>query len=237
MLRVRDRVVRARVLGDPRQQRRLGRAHLRGAVVEVDARGLLDAVGAVPEVDGVQVRGQDPVLRPALLELPGERGLAELAADRLLVRQVGVLDELLGDRRAALDRAAVRDVRPERAAPCRARRCRGARRSACPRPRRSRASSTGEIPVDGTMIRACSPRRIDEHRVPVRRVDVRVRLRLLLRRVELRDLRGDRGQQTDGKGRRAQEPEDDKEGEKSELADPPTTAAGVHFSERAPEPG
>ena len=113
VLRVGDRVVRARVLGDRRQQRGLGRAHLRGAVVEVDARRLLDAVGAVPEVDRVQVRGEDPVLRPALLELPGERGLAELAADRLLVRQVGVLDELLGDRRAALDRAVARHVRPE----------------------------------------------------------------------------------------------------------------------------
>ena len=115
VLRVCDRVVGARVLGDRGEQRRLGRLHHRGAVVEVDARGLLDAVGAVPEVDGVQVRGEDLVLRPALLELPGEGGLTELAADRLLVRQVRVLDELLGDRRAALHGAAMRHVGPERA--------------------------------------------------------------------------------------------------------------------------
>jgi tyrosyl-tRNA synthetase len=46
---------------------------------------------------------------------------------------------------------------------------------------------------------------------------------VLLRRVELRDLRGDRGQETRGEGRRAQQPEDDEKGEESELADPPTT--------------
>ena len=46
------------------------------AVAEVDAAGLLDPVGAVAEVDRVEVGGQDLVLRPALLELPGERRLA-----------------------------------------------------------------------------------------------------------------------------------------------------------------
>jgi hypothetical protein len=39
----------------------------------------------------------------------------------------------------------------------------------------------------------------------------------------LRELGGDRGQQTDGERRRAQQPEYDEEGEESELADPPTT--------------
>ena len=51
----------------------------------------------------------------ALLELPGERRLAHLARDRLLVADVGVLDELLRDRRAALDDALRADVLPERA--------------------------------------------------------------------------------------------------------------------------
>src|SRR4029077_19317487 len=69
----------------------------------------------VPEVDGVEVCGQDPVLRPALLELPGESCLGQLARDRLLAREIRVLDELLGDRRTALHRAAVRDVGPDRA--------------------------------------------------------------------------------------------------------------------------
>ena len=69
----------------------------------------------MPEVDRVQIGGQDLILRPLLLELPRERRLEELAADRLLAGQVGVLDELLGDRRAALHRTVVRDVGPERA--------------------------------------------------------------------------------------------------------------------------
>ena len=110
-----DRVVEVRVLGDRREQRRLGRVDVFARVPEVDAAGLLDAVGAVAEVDRVQVGGQDPVLRPDLLELPGERRLAQLARDRRGVAVVGVLDELLGDRRAALDGAAVGDVGPERA--------------------------------------------------------------------------------------------------------------------------
>jgi hypothetical protein len=61
--------------------------------------------------------------------------------------------------------------------------------------------------------------------VAVPGVDVRVRLLVLARRVELRDLRGDRRQQADGEGRRAQQPEDDEKGEESELADPPTGRA------------
>jgi hypothetical protein len=65
---------------------------------EVRDRRLVDAVGAVPEVDRVQVRSQDLLLRPLLLELPRKRRLAQLAADRALVPDVGVLDELLRDR-------------------------------------------------------------------------------------------------------------------------------------------
>jgi hypothetical protein len=81
-------------------------------------RGLADPVRAVPEVDRVQVRGQDPVLVVAvpLFELPRERRLLELARDRAVVRHVGVLDELLRDRRAALDDGLVLDVCEQRAA-------------------------------------------------------------------------------------------------------------------------
>jgi hypothetical protein len=47
--------------------------------------------------------------------LPGERGLAHLAGDRLLVAVERVLDELLCDRGAALDDPLVADVGDERA--------------------------------------------------------------------------------------------------------------------------
>ena len=63
----------------------------------------VDAVGAVPEVDRVQVRREDLRLRVhGALELVREHDLLELPAHGLLGRQVRVLDQLLGDRRAAL---------------------------------------------------------------------------------------------------------------------------------------
>ena len=110
------RVVERRARGDPGQQRRLRERQLRGALaVEVRARRLEDPVRAVPEVDRVEVGGEDPVLRPALGQLPGERRLAHLAGDRLVVAAVRVLDVLLRDRRAALDHRLVADVLPRSA--------------------------------------------------------------------------------------------------------------------------
>src|SRR4026208_2052653 len=67
----------------------------------------------MPEVDRVQVRRENPVLAPALLELPRERRLAHLAREGLLVPDVGVLHELLRDRRATLDDALLPHVLPE----------------------------------------------------------------------------------------------------------------------------
>ena len=64
--------------------------------------------------DLVQIRGEDPVLRPLPRELDREAGLGELALQRLLARQVQVPDELLGDRRAALDDLAGTDVGNDR---------------------------------------------------------------------------------------------------------------------------
>ena len=92
--RVRDRVVRARARGQAGEERCLVQLELTRVLVEVHARRHLDPVGAVPEVDRVQVGGEGSVLRPLLLELPGERRLLELAADRALLLRVGVLDEL-----------------------------------------------------------------------------------------------------------------------------------------------
>jgi hypothetical protein len=57
-------------------------------------------------------------------------------------------------------------------------------------------------------------------------VDVRVRLRVvLLRRVELGDLLGDRRQQAERERGEAQQPENEKQGEESELADAPPLGA------------
>ena len=77
----------------------------------------LDPVGAVAEVDRVEVVAQDPLLGPLARELVGQRGLAQLHEQRAVV--LGgerVLDELLRDRRAALHHALVDDVLPQGAA-------------------------------------------------------------------------------------------------------------------------
>ena len=113
--RSRDRVERARRRRQPREQRRLRQRQVLRALAEVDLGRLLDAVRAVAEVDRVQIGRQDPLLRPLLRELERQRGLAHLASDRLLVPDVRVLDELLRDRRAALDDALLPDVGPQRA--------------------------------------------------------------------------------------------------------------------------
>ena len=112
---MRHRVIEARILRDAGEESGLRERQLRRAVPEVRTGGALDAVGAVPEVDRVEVGGEDPVLRPLLLELPRERRLLELARHRPLVARQRVLHELLRDRRPALHCALVADVGPQRA--------------------------------------------------------------------------------------------------------------------------
>ncbi len=125
---MRDRVVAARRGDHAGEQRGLVRIeHLRAALAglaaaevialaEVRARGGLDPVGAVAEVDRVEVLGEDLRLRPLAREVVGERRLADLLEHRAAVLRPGrVLDELLRDRRAALDGLAGRDVLPQRA--------------------------------------------------------------------------------------------------------------------------
>ena len=99
---------------DPGQRRRLPGLEHRGAglgrraaagvgAAEVGAGGGLDPVGALAEVDRVEVLGEDFVLGPVALEPVGERRLAELLQDRAAAFGFErVLDELLGDRRGAL---------------------------------------------------------------------------------------------------------------------------------------
>ena len=83
-------------------------------VAEVGAGRHLDAVGALAEVNGVQVLGQDLVLVPLALEVVGERGLAQLLEiGTIALCLERVLDELQRDRRGALGRAAGNDVRQD----------------------------------------------------------------------------------------------------------------------------
>ena len=103
----------------PRERRRLQHRQVSRRLVPVGPRGGLHAVGAVSEVDRVEVGGEDPVLAHLLLQLDGEQHLAHLLPDRplrldvdalpvlrRLVRpRIHLLHQLLRDRRAALNRA------------------------------------------------------------------------------------------------------------------------------------
>ena len=109
-----DRVVRRRRLEHRREQGGVGGIEILGRRAEVVLGGALDAVRVVSEVDGVEIRGKDLVLRPALLKLPRERRLAHLALHRLRARQVRVLDELLRDGAGTLVRTG-REAIEERA--------------------------------------------------------------------------------------------------------------------------
>src|SRR4051812_43452096 len=80
-------------------------------VAEVRLCGLLDPVGAVAEIDLVEVLGEDLVLVPVALELVCERSLAELLEDGpALLGAQGVLDELLSDGGCALRRTRLENV-------------------------------------------------------------------------------------------------------------------------------
>src|SRR5205823_10050881 len=79
---------------------------------EVGLRRGLDAVRVVAVVDGVQVLVEDARLRPLARELDREARLLHLAPEGALVADVELADELLRDRRAALDHLAGTDVLP-----------------------------------------------------------------------------------------------------------------------------
>ncbi len=107
--RVEDRVVLRRRLRQPGQQRRLRQGQLPDRLGEVDQRGGLDADrGAAvdrPVGGGVQVLAEDLSLRVALGVLDRQLRLDDLAVEvAVRVGDAEVADELLGDRRAALDR-------------------------------------------------------------------------------------------------------------------------------------
>src|SRR5262249_26594257 len=78
-------------------------AQLRDGLSEVRAGGGLDAVGAMPEVDLVQVHLENSILRIAALELDREERFLQLSLEALIRGEEQNLGELLGDGAAALD--------------------------------------------------------------------------------------------------------------------------------------
>jgi hypothetical protein len=98
-----ERVVGRRGPDQPRQQRRLGQAEPVGPGREVGLGGRLHPIGALPEIDSVEVRLEDGLLAVAPLQPPGVPGLSQLAPQRPLARDIAVLHILLRDGRPALD--------------------------------------------------------------------------------------------------------------------------------------
>ncbi len=118
-LRVPPRIVMGGGLGQRGEQRGLGQGQLAGRAGEVVARRGLDAGGAVPEVDVVEVHLQDLVLGELALDLVGDADLEDLAAERPLPagQRVGedVPGELHRDRARPLLDTARAHVAPQRA--------------------------------------------------------------------------------------------------------------------------
>ena len=101
--------IRARLLDHRGDHGGLRRVELRYMLAVVRLGRGLDAVGALAQVDRVEVVGQDPLLGLFLADLHRHEDLLDLAAERLLGTDAGVEvpDELLGDGGAALQRAVV----------------------------------------------------------------------------------------------------------------------------------
>ena len=118
--RVEDRVVVARSLRQPREQGGAAQVELPDRPREEDLRGGLDAHRGAsldrPVGGDVQVLAEDFALGVACRVLFGQFSLDDLAFDALVgVGNAEVADQLLGDRRAALDRFAGGQVLEESA--------------------------------------------------------------------------------------------------------------------------
>src|SRR5262245_50880068 len=97
-------------LWQAREQGRLVQRQRPSASREVRLRGGLDPVGVVPVVDRVHVGAEDPVLRLVPRELDRKTGFLDLPLERPLAGDVEVANELLRDRRSALDDIAGAEV-------------------------------------------------------------------------------------------------------------------------------
>ncbi len=107
------RVVTRRVGDQAGQHRRLAPVELIGCRAVEDLGRGADAVGTAAEVDGVEVGGEDLVLRQLPFEPDGDGCLGELAVELAVRADHAVLDQLLGDGRATLFDAAGAHVADE----------------------------------------------------------------------------------------------------------------------------
>ena len=100
-VRIAERIVVIRRLGQCREIGGLGQRQLVHRLVEILERRRGDAIGAEPEKDLVEVEFEDLVLAVGLLDAQRQDRFLDLAGDALLVAEQEVLRHLLGDRRGA----------------------------------------------------------------------------------------------------------------------------------------
>ena len=113
--RLSQRVVAGGGLGDSGQQCAFGVGQFMRIFVEVEPRGLNDSPRAASEIDLVEIHLEDLLLAVFAFVFQGQQPFLDLPADRFLPGKVFVLDELLGDRRAAFGNFPFGDILHERA--------------------------------------------------------------------------------------------------------------------------
>ena len=127
-LRIAARIVPLGPLGQRRQRGRLGQVEVASRLPEVLLGRRLHAVGAVAQIDLIEVQLEDAVLGVLGLDRARDLGFFELADQGLLAcERLGkeIARELHGDRREPLRVPARRDVARRRRPPPAPSRCRG----------------------------------------------------------------------------------------------------------------
>ncbi len=102
-----------RSLGETSQQRPLFQREVLRALAEIAARGKLDAPRAAAEKNRVKVKFENLGLAERVLHAGGEDHFADLALIRKILSHQQVLDDLLGDGRAALRPAGLGEITDE----------------------------------------------------------------------------------------------------------------------------
>ena len=112
--RIGERVICGRRLRKPGQERSVAEVEISRGLREVRLGRGFDPVRAVAEVDDVQPRAKDSLLRPVAVELNGEARLPHFAGDGAFAGDIEVADELLRQRGTALDDLSRGEVTPQR---------------------------------------------------------------------------------------------------------------------------
>ena len=102
-----ERVILRGVFGDAGQDCTLGQVQFLQVFSEIGSGSRIDAIGALAQIDEVEVHLQNAVFVPAqvLFQLQGAENFVELALDRIIVLIGQVFNQLLRDRRTAAFRA------------------------------------------------------------------------------------------------------------------------------------